>query len=144
MNNYSIISSVKNGKLVRNRNKIQDIIQSFEGKEIEISIKKKRRTRSNPQNRYYWSCVIPIVSDCIKEAFGEIWTTEKTHEFLKSKFLFHESVNIDTGEILKTPKSTTECSTVEFEEYIMKIRQFLMEYFETTLPEPNSEITLNF
>lgn len=143
MNSYSIISSVKNGKLVRNRNKIQDIIQAFENQDVEITIKKKRKTRSNPQNRYYWSCVVPITTECIKEAFGEVWTNEKTHEFLKAKFLFHESINHNTGEVVQTPKSTTECSTVEFEEYILQIRQFLLEYFNTDCPEPNSEITLN-
>ncbi|MGV6830342.1 MAG: hypothetical protein ACWA5P_02110 [bacterium] len=144
MKSISIISNVKNGKLSRNRNKIIDAIASFEAKDIEITIKRKRKQRSNNQNAYYHGVLVPIMVNAAKDLFGEIWSNTKAHEFLKNQFLFHETVNQQSGEIIKTPKSTTECTTVEFEEYQTTIREFLMEFANIDVPLPNQELTIKF
>lgn len=144
MKSINIISQVSNGNLTRNRTRIKDAIATFEGKDVSITIKKKRKTRSNSQNQYYWGVVLELTIDAIKKEWGEIWDKDNAHEFLKSRFLYYEKYNENTGEIIKTPKSTTECSTVEYEEYLSQCRQFLKEWFNTDIPLPNEEITLNF
>ncbi len=111
MNKISIISKVENGSPKRNRKLIQDAFASFEGKEIEITIAKKRKVRSNPQNAYYHGVVVELLKQAIRKEWGEIWSSDKCHEFLKNRFLYFEHINEKTGEIIKTPKSTTECST---------------------------------
>lgn len=143
MKKIEIISSVQNGNLKRNRNTILDAIRAFEGKEVVITIQRKRKARSNNQNRYYFSVIIILLCDAIKNEWGEVWSKDKAHEFLKSKFLFFERMNEDTGEIIKIPKSTTECSTIEFEDYLMQCREFMIDWFGVNVPLPNEEITLS-
>lgn len=143
MNSITINTKVVNGVLKQNRTRIQDAVKSFEGKEITIIIKRKRKTRSNEQNRYYWGLLIPLMVDAVKVEWGEIWSNEKAHEFFKMHFLYYEKLNEETGQIIKLPKSTTENTTVEMEEYHSQIREFLVEWFNVTAPLPGENIILN-
>ena len=143
MNKISIFSKVVNGNLQRNKAKILQAIKSFDGKEIEIIIKRKRKSRSNPQNAYYFGVIIPITQRAINDEWGEIWSIQKTHEFLKNMFLFEERTNHETSEIIKIPKSTTENSTLEQEMYHTQIRNFLLEWFNVDIPLPNEHINFD-
>lgn len=143
INKISIFSKVVNGNLQRNKAKILQAIKSFDGKEIEIIIKRKRKSRSNPQNAYYFGVIIPITQRAINDEWGEIWSIQKTHEFLKNMFLFEERTNHDTSEIIKIPKSTTENSTLEQEMYHTQIRNFLLEWFNVDIPLPNEHINFD-
>ena len=50
------MSRVSSGKLVRNKGMIANAVKHFEGKEVEVIIKMKRKYRSSPQNAYLlWS-----------------------------------------------------------------------------------------
>jgi hypothetical protein len=49
MKRIQINSSVKDGKLATNRKYISDVIKSFEGQNIIISIEKRKKKRSNNQ-----------------------------------------------------------------------------------------------
>jgi hypothetical protein len=140
--NYKITTKVENGKLVRNRKLIIDVLKSFEGKEIDITIQKHRKKRSTPQNRFYWGCIVPIWKDILKNEWGEIHTSESTHEFLKMNFGYNEKVNEETGEIFRTPRSTTENTTTEMEEYHQVLRDKAFELFGVIIPLPNEQIEL--
>jgi len=137
-----IKSLVQNGLLKRNRTLIIDTINSFEGKEILITFEKPKNKRSNQQNNYLWSVLYPITQQAIKNEWGEVWNIEKVHEFYKIQFNVIEKVNEDTGQIIKLPKSTTENTTTQQEEYHLQIREFLQEWFNITAPMPNETLTL--
>jgi hypothetical protein len=137
-----IKSLVQNGLLKRNRTLIIDTINSFEGKEILITFEKPKNKRSNQQNNYLWAVLYPITQQAIKNEWGEVWNIEKVHEFYKIQFNVIEKVNEDTGQVIKLPKSTTENTTTQQEEYHLQIREFLQEWFNITAPMPNQEITL--
>jgi hypothetical protein len=137
-----IKSLVQNGLLKRNRTLITDAIKSFEGKEILITFEKPKNKRSNPQNSYLWAVLYPITQQAIKNEWGEVWNIEKVHEFYKIQFNVIERVNEDTGQIIKLPKSTTENTTTQQEEYHLQIREFLQEWFNITAPLPNEHLTL--
>jgi hypothetical protein len=139
---FEIRTNVINGILKRNRNLILDGIKSFEGQNIVITIQKQKKTRSNPQNAFYYGVVVPIMQQCLKDA-GYLMTNEQIHEMLKLKFLKESIlVNEQTGEYLERIKSTTELSTIEFMEYILEIQKFAVEYFNTVIPDPNENLTL--
>jgi hypothetical protein len=144
MKKFEIITSVNNGKLTRNRNIILQAIKSFENTDVILILEKPKKKRSSPQNRYYHGLLVPLMQQGSKDLFGEVWSMTKAHEHLKNKFLFHESVNQKTGEIIQTPKSTTELTTTEWEIYMTEIRIYLLENFDIEAPEPNEKITLNF
>ena len=139
----TINSRVEGGKLTQNLAKINAEIRKHEGKFIEITIKRKYKRRSVPENRYYFGVVIQIWKDLIYEEWGEAWSSEQTHEFLKSHCNFKEIVNQNTGEIIKVPLSTADLKTVEFEEYLEKCRRLAYDFFNVQIPFPNEQLTLN-
>jgi len=142
MKAIEIITEVNNGNFKRNRNEILKAIKQFEGKTIIFKLSILSKKRSMEQNSYYWAVIIPITKNAINESWGEVWSTEKTHEFLKSKFLFYEKVNEETSEIIRVPKSTTENTTTEQEGYYSEIREFLKEWFNVDCPLPNENLTI--
>jgi hypothetical protein len=144
MKKITITTDVHNGKIKRNRNLVLEAIQSFEGKTINITIERQTKKRSNSQNAYYHGVLIPILKNCIKDSWGEVWSSERCHEFCKMQFNFYEKINEKTGEIIRLPKSTTENTTTAQEEYHHEIRNFIKEWFNVDCPLPNQEILLNF
>jgi hypothetical protein len=108
---------IRNGELcVEDAEKFDSYVKNFEGKEVHISVGLKNKDRSNNQNRYYWGVVIEILQ---KEIGYE--TKEMMHDALRFEFL-----QLHT-EKLPTVRSTTDLTTVEFEEYLSRIRQWSSE-----------------
>lgn len=142
MKKVTVISSVVNGTLQRNRNTLLRAIQSFEGKTVEIAIRIATNRRSNSQNAYYWGVVVPLIQEALFNTWGEVRGKDFTHEFLKANCGFKEVVNEETGEIIRVPKSTTENTTTEQELYHDACRQLAQEFFNVTIPLPNEELTL--
>jgi len=142
MKKVQIQTSVNSGRFKRNRNIVLDAINSFEGKDLLITFEKVSKKRSNNQNAYYWGVLIPILQNCFREHWGEIWSKEKAHGFCKMQFNFIEKVNESTGEIVRVPKSTTENTTSAQEELHIEIRNFIFEWFDVNVPLPNENISL--
>ena len=138
----TINSRVEGGKLMQNLAKINAEIRKHEGKFIEITIKRIHKRRSIPQNSYYFGVVIQIWKELIYYEWGEAWSSEQTHEFLKSHCNFKEIVNQNTGEIIKIPLSTADLKTIEFEEYLEKCRRLAFDFFNVQIPLPNEQLTL--
>jgi hypothetical protein len=139
----AIMSKVFGGKLVRNKGMVANAIKHFEGKQVEIIIKEKKKYRTSPQNAYYFGVIIPLTVNAIYNEWGEVWSKEKAHEFFKSRFLFEERVNEQTAEIIQIPKSTTDNTTLEQEEYHNKCVEFLKEWFNVEVPLPNENIRID-
>ena len=141
MKKIEVISKVENGKFTRNRNRIQEAVESFEGKEVLFCLDIKRKKRSSAQNRYYFGTVIPIFQEALRETQGDFFSKDEVHEFLKGRFLYKEMVT-DDGEIIKLPKSTTECTTSDMMDYIEECRRFGSEYFDVNIPEAGTQMTI--
>lgn len=144
MKKITLISSVVNGNLKRNRNKIREAIAAFEGKEIELTIQKKRKVRSTPQNSYYWGVVLPIVQDGLKDATGEVRDLNSIHYQILLPLMApkREIVNIETGEVITERITSSEMTTTEFSEYVMEIQAWGSEFLGIQIPNPNEQINL--
>lgn len=138
-----LTTSIQNGIFKRNRNIVLDAIKSFNGFDVVLTITKAKKKRSNNQNAYYWGLLIPLTQNAIKSEWGEIWSKEKTHDFYKLHFNYIEKVNENTSEVIKIPKSTTDNTTTQQEEYHAQIREFLKEWFNVNAPLPNEGLELN-
>lgn len=138
-----VITSVVNGKFKRNLNTVLDIVKQFNGTDVLLTFEKPKKKRSNNQNAYYWSLLIPLTQNAIKTEWGEIWSKEKTHDFYKLHFNYVEKVNETTSEVIKIPKSTTDNTTTQQEEFHSQIREFLKDWFNVTAPLPNEDLELN-
>ena len=116
---------VKNGKI-----KMEDPfgfrrhVISFEGKKIQVAVRKYKTQRSEKQNKYYWGVVIAMLGN----DFG--YDSEEMHEALKFMFLKKEGK-------LTTVKSTASLTTTEFEVYLDKVKRWASQEYNIVIPDPN-------
>src|SRR5688572_18135230 len=138
MKKHFCIVCIESGKITTMTPFVKMLWELQDGKYIiEIAAHNKR---SNPQNRYYWGLVIPLVQNGIKDLGTEI-TKEECHEFLKAKLNSEELVNEETAEVITIPRSTTAMNKQQFSEYIEKIQQFAAEFLSIEIPDPNQQLT---
>ena len=101
-------------------------LAKLQGKDVDCTIAVHRKSRSLNQNRYYWKVIIEICRD----HFG--YTPEEMHEALKWQFLRkHSDGKPDTC------RSTTDLTTIEFEQYCSDVRVWASFNYNVYVPEPN-------
>lgn len=144
MKKIEIITSIVNGKIKRNAKTVIDAFKAFEGKNLTLILMPLKKQRSVSQNAYYWGVVIPIWKNILKTEWGEFYSKEETHDFLKYNCNYLEKVNTDTGEIIRLSKSTTQNSTTDQEDFHLKCRQLAEEMFSVIIPLPNEQININY
>jgi len=95
------------------------------------------KVRSDPQNKYYWGCVVETISNEIG------YTRTEVHEMLKYKFLTSMEVikNKRTGisYLIPKEKSTTCLDTKEFEKFLTETREWASMVLNIFIPEPNEQ-----
>lgn len=144
-NELRYVGSVKDGKLhIVNRKGFDADLEGFEGCRVLIGIKTYRKSRSTKQNAFYWGNFMQSEVDCFKEFWGETYSKEQVHDWNKSKFWAEEAFDEHTGEVIMKPASSTDNSTVEWEEKLEKIRQWFRQTWEWELPFPNEQSEINY
>jgi len=134
---------IKNGVLyISNRKMFDTALSLLPDCHVSVTVKKKYKQRSNSQNAYYWGVIVECWKEILLSEWGEITTAEETHIFLKSNFNSVDVVNENTGEILRMPKSTTQNTTTEQEEFHELCRQKAFEMFNVMIPLPNEQLEL--
>lgn len=116
MSNTSFCVQIKDGipdfgKGTLKEKKIMEWFALREGKQVEISDLKHKRT--NQQSRYYW-----LYLSVIENETGN--TADDLHELFKRKFLLPQEKTI-LGQQIKLPASTTNLSKHDFSEYLDRI-----------------------
>ena len=96
--------------------------------DVELTVGKPRKQRSNAENNYYWGVIIEILRNHIG------YTAEEMHEALKWKFLKRHGEKVYQ---LPTIRSTADLSTVEFENYMSEIREWASIEMGCYIPLPN-------
>jgi len=147
MRQIKTIGKIEKGKLnIAKRNDFIKAIQSFNDCSVNIIIEKQYKKRSEQENKYYWGGIIPFFRQGYKDTTGQDIDSETAHNTLKNECNYNELINTKTGEVKKIPKSTAQLTTVEFEEYLQKCREFIYEWFgiDTPLPGENIMLPLNY
>lgn len=133
---------MNNGRLsTKVSEEIREFLESMEGKEIDINIKKAKSKRSLSQNAYYWAGVIPIVRQGFKD-LGYLLSDEETHDVLKEKFIQPKMIMKDDEFVGNFRRTTTAMTKTEFSEYIEQIQQFGAEILGVQIPDPNTQVNL--
>lgn len=124
------------GKLHINNRKdfIEEVGKVFCGKDVEIIVRKKRRVRSEQQNKYWWVCM-----GLLGKEIG--YTKQEIHEIAKFKFLKREKVIEKTGEVVEYLASTTQLTKSEFAEVTDHLIRWAAE-MGIVLPAPNQQIEI--
>lgn len=141
-NIIKIRTKVENGSFKRNRKQIVNLIHSMEGKEVEFSLRRVRKEKSNNQLGYFFGVIIPILIDCIYEAWGEVYDVEIAKDLLCKLFNYDEKINEDTGEVIKIPRRMRDNSTSQQEELHTESRNFIKEWFNVDVPLPGEQTEL--
>lgn len=110
-------ATVKNGKLEFKDqiSFIKHIASQKDGSDVWVTIGSKRKERSLNQNAWYWGVVLAVIA----EETGH--TAEELHEIFKRMFLPPRVVTYKEKE-LKIASSTANLNTLEFSQYIERIR----------------------
>jgi Mg2+/citrate symporter len=117
---------IKKGKIVwDNPAAIVLLIRRLEGKGIAVSIKRRWKQRSFNQNAYYFGVVLAIIADWMGEE-----NVEDVHESMKAMF------NLDRTKKIPVVKSTAGLTTIEFNEYIERIKVWAAKQ-GLVVPDPN-------
>lgn len=105
---------------------------------IEVNSAKKR---SHPQNNFYWSVVVPLVYNALRDAgFDSVKTKEDAHMIMRTLFL--KTVEERDGMKIEKILSTTELTTVGFMEYLQNISIWAADYLSMAIPEPGQQLRI--
>jgi len=143
-NKIELTTWIKDGRWTTNTSVIRSFNESWEDCQITVTLHKKRNKVSKNQHSYYWSCIVPIAINGFLETSGELKTSSEVHEFLLANFNYEEVVMESTGEILRKVRRSKDNTTVQAEQYYMKCRQFIKDYFNIEVPLPNQSIKIEF
>lgn len=127
---------------ITNKQVIRKAFEELKDGRYKVTIE-NNNNRSNDQNAYYWSGVIPLVKDgLIEVGYREINSNEEVHDLMKYMFLKKRIVNEETGEVIETIGSTTKLTTIEFSNYIDQIAQFAAEMLGIVIPPPSTQVQM--
>lgn len=120
----------------------QEVARAFEGKPIEVVVRRRKKIRSPEQNRYYWGLVLNILA-----AQFRLWAPDQeinceiAHEWCKDRFLpmiqDWDDITVTTPEgAWESRRTTTRLTTTQFMDYIALIQQWAAEY-GLYIPDPD-------
>lgn len=138
----------QNGRLkITNRNGLVEDLLAMDGKQLVVTIEKKRKSRSLQQLRYYWGVVVPIVRSGLIDAGWErekVNSSEMVHEVLKTLFCpKDEMYNEQTGEVMELPPTTTGLSTTGMMAYFSDIQRWAAEFLNIHIPDPGEQVLMD-
>jgi len=116
-------------------------LSAHAGKEVVIEVAERASYRSKAANRYYWSVIVAAAV----EATGQ--DADSVHEFWKDQFLpsetkqvefFHQVSGLRVRHLVR-PSSSKEQSGTKFFDYVEECRQWLLEWYNVTTPDPDKE-----
>jgi hypothetical protein len=108
-----------------------------------LTIERYRRSKSNPQLRWLYGQVYPIVLKGLNDAGWEFTTIAEVDEYCKSMFASREVLNRHTGEIMAVPGLKRDMTTTEMMTYVDAIRDWASEYLNINIPEPEQQMAMN-
>jgi hypothetical protein len=115
------LAIVKDGKLqLDDMQEYLRNLQKLNGEKVTVKIEKFKKARSLGENSYFHGVVCQILSDELG------YSPEEIKGILKWKFKI---------------KSTADLSTVEFEEFMTKVRVWVSGELGIYIPSPNEDIT---
>lgn len=102
-------------------------LATLKDKPVDVVIRRHREQRTDPQNRYYFGVVVPLIA----EHCG--YTHSEMHELLAMKFL-----RLDDDPVTGSPrrKHTPDTDTAEFAAYLDSCIQFGAE-LDVYIPSPS-------
>lgn len=113
--------------IFENPRKFRDECLQLNAKKGYLTIHRERKQKSNQQNKYYWSVVIPILSDHLG------YEKEEMHSALSYHFLRVKK----KGLVFVRSTQLNDWKTAEWEAYMDKIKRWAADTFGVEILDPN-------
>ena len=102
---------------------------------------KDAKSRSLPQNAYYWAVIVPMVRKALYDlGYDEVKDNMDAHEVLKHLHLRKRIVSKQTGDVIDIARSSAELTIPEFNEYIENICRWAAQNIELVIPSPYQQL----
>ena len=124
--------ALKSGKLELSRIAIAKTLSQFEDCKVEVVIERVRKNRSIPQNKWYWSCIIPTIAKEIGE-----YDEEEIHAILKT--MFNKKTMVVKGKEMEVVRDTKGLNVNDFAEYCEKVRIWAAQFLNVSIPDPDKD-----
>lgn len=135
---------VKDGR-PNNAKKLNEAFRAFEGKDVIVTIEKRKSKRSDAQNRFFHGVCVPIIQQGLIEAgWNEAKSFEWTKDFIKKHCLIKQATNEKTGEVWDYIGATSGLTKSEFMDFVSDIQQWAMESLGVYVPDPNEVMEIEF
>ena len=122
-------------------------LKRLSGREVEIVITPRPKRTLN-QNAYYWGTIVYMIwtelkgrglqASDLSTRTGDLLRND-VHDFLRSMFAQREKFNIVTEEVEIETISTKDMTSIEFTNYVERIRQWAAEELGLEIPDPNEQ-----
>ena len=122
-----------------------ELIISFEDKEIEITIAKHKKSRTGKQNRWYWGVAVPTVQTGILNQSGILHDKDTIHALILSAVggLQMETKMIMGLNVIEVKqKRTSGMSVEEFNQFYIQIQEHFAEK-DILIPDPTQDNYFN-
>lgn len=101
--------------------------------------------RSLPQNAYLHGILIPEFRNAlVSVGYDEVKTDSQAKQIMKSMFLSAETVNKETGEMIKYVRKTSDLTKEELNILIEEVIKFCSENMHYQIPYPSEQLMLNY
>lgn len=122
------------------RREFDDLVRAFAGKRLRLKLSTYKKQRSLNQNNYYFGVLVKRITEAFR-AVGNDMDEQETHEYLKDEVgKLSRIAVLPDGEVVKIKGSTKRLTTMEFENYLEKVRAWAAS-MGIILPLPNEEIS---
>lgn len=143
MKEISTLGHIEKGVLkIHKRKDFLDALQLLNDCRVMVIVRKIYRQRSNLQSGYYWGYVNEEYRALIEDRIGKKISKETAH-FLLCLEVNYEELILPTGEIKRIPMDTHTLTTVLFEEFLQRARDYIEDEFDKKLALPNEQQQLN-
>lgn len=133
-----LISRTEKG--LTNQDQLMAVFNSLKIGHHRVIIK-DARTRSLPQNAYYWGVIVPLVRQGLYDAgYDEVKTNMDAHEVIKHLHLRKRVVSKQTGDVIDIAGSTAGLSVIEFNTLIEDVCRWSAEFLGVVIPSPNQQM----
>ena len=112
---------------VSDREALSRYLTTLAGRDVDVVVKRHRKDRTSPQNRYYYGVVVAVLADHLG------YERDELHEAVAQKFLSLTGPD----DPLQRRRSTADLTTAEMTDYIEQVRRFASSEFGCYIPDAN-------
>ena len=103
-----------------------------------FDVVKVRDTHTNAQRAYLFGVVYVAVGNGLQEAWGQRFSKEEIHGYLKGKFAGRDVINHDTGEVIaRITPSLRDMDIDQVRQYIDDIITWAHDSLHVDVPSPD-------